>query len=48
MNDSKRPQKPLREVVEKMMQDILDALESLVTPPPQPIPIPVRNDPRRR
>jgi len=48
MTEPKHPPKPLRELLEELKQDFLDVLESLVTPPPQPIPIPVRNDPRRR
>lgn len=48
MTDSKSRNKPLREVVEKLWQDVLDTIESLVTPQPQPVPIPVRNHPRRR
>lgn len=48
MTDSNHPRKPLRKALEELMQDVLDVLESLVTPPPQPVPIPVRNDPRRR
>jgi len=48
MTDSKSAEKPLTEAVEKLWQDVLDALETLVNPRPQPVPIPIRNGPRRR
>lgn len=48
MTDSKRSEKPIRDALEKLWQGVVDALESLVTPPPQPIPIPVRGNRRRR
>ncbi len=45
--DKPRSGKSLGGMVEKLWQDVLDTLESLVTPEPVPIPIPIR-EPRRR
>lgn len=38
----------MREVVEEIWQGVLDVVEDLVTPPPQLVPVPVRNPSRRR
>jgi hypothetical protein len=43
---SPAPGKQLKERLEDFVQDILDALGSLVTPEPELIPIPVRGRPR--
>lgn len=48
MTDSKRHEKPIRDALEKLWQGVIDALESLVTPIPQPVPIPIRGTRRRR
>ncbi|MCA9607658.1 MAG: hypothetical protein KC619_18750 [Myxococcales bacterium] len=48
MTDSKRSEKPVRDALEKLWQGVVDALESLVNPVPQPVPIPIRSGRRRR
>ncbi|MCB9593913.1 MAG: hypothetical protein H6719_14360 [Sandaracinaceae bacterium] len=48
MTDSKRPETPLSDALEKLWQGVVDAIESLVAPPPQPIPVPIRGGRRRR
>ncbi len=48
MTDSKRPEKPITDALEKLWQGVVDALESLVTPVPQPVPVPIRGGRRRR
>lgn len=45
-NDTDRPQKPLKERIEDLARDLLESLESLVTPQPELVPVPVRA-PRR-
>ena len=41
-NDTDRPKKSLKERVEDLARDFLESLESLVTPEPELVPIPVR------
>lgn len=45
-NHEQPPQKTLKERIEELARDLLDALESLVTPQPELIPVPARG--RRR
>ncbi len=41
-NDTDRPEKSLKERVEDLVRDLLESLESLVTPQPELVPVPVR------
>ena len=42
MTDQSTPPKSLEEMVEKLWQGVLDVVESLVTPPRRPVPVPIR------
>ena len=48
MTEKKDRPGTIEEVVEKLWQGVLDTIESLVNPPPQPVPVPIRKGPRRR
>ncbi len=41
-NEKERPQKSLKERLEELARDLLDSLESLVTPQPELVPVPAR------
>lgn len=41
-NEKERPQKSLKDRIEEVARDLLDALESFVTPQPELVPIPAR------
>lgn len=44
-NENHRP-KSLAELIEKLWQDVIEAIESLA-PAPEPVPVPIRKSPRR-
>ncbi|MBX3270867.1 MAG: hypothetical protein KF729_11440 [Sandaracinaceae bacterium] len=55
MTDTKLPSKPVSDALDKvgdkiakLWQGVLDALETLVSPAPQPVPIPIRGGRRGR
>ena len=46
MTDTHDRPKSLAELLEKLWQDVLDAIDSLA-PAPEPVPVPIRKSPRR-
>lgn len=47
MTDAKNPTETIVEVVEKLWEAVVDTIESLLRPAPEPVLIPIRKGPRR-